>query len=250
MTITYETLKSIKLNVLTLDNPKTQKQSLQMGYIAASLPLAPHKVASDKTLCPSAEKADCYTHCLFWTGHGGLSKAVQNSRIRKTKLFTEKRKLFMSLLISDINVLDAYAEEYGLKLAVRLNAFTDINWTGVYHYGETVFSMFPRVQFYDYTKVPKDPEKLPANYRLTFSYSPQLAYQPLVKKAIKYDMNMTVVFNSKQLPEYWDGKLVIDGDKHDLRFLDPHGVIVGLREKRVTEKTRYADKRKGLSVKV
>jgi hypothetical protein len=38
------------------------------------------------------------------------------------------------------------------------------------------------------------------------------------------------VFKNK-LPKKFQGKRVIDGDKHDLRFLDPRGVVVGLLAK-------------------
>ena len=34
-----------------------------------------------------------------------------------------------------------------------------------------------------------------------------------------------------KLPEKWLGRKVIDGDKHDLRHLDPKKIIVGLRAK-------------------
>ena len=34
-----------------------------------------------------------------------------------------------------------------------------------------------------------------------------------------------------ELPKTWQGKPVINGDESDLRFLDPKGVIVGLKAK-------------------
>jgi len=40
-------------------------------------------------------------------------------------------------------------------------------------------------------------------------------------------VNAAVVFRDK-LPETFKGLPVVDGDKDDLRFLDPKGVIVGL----------------------
>jgi hypothetical protein len=40
---------------------------------------------------------------------------------------------------------------------------------------------------------------------------------------------VAVVFD--KLPETYLGKPVIDGDVSDLRFLDPKGVIVGLKAK-------------------
>jgi hypothetical protein len=40
------------------------------------------------------------------------------------------------------------------------------------------------------------------------------------------------------LPETYLGRPVIDGDEHDLRFLDPSGVVVGLRAKGKARKQR------------
>ncbi len=45
---------------------------------------------------------------------------------------------------------------------------------------------------------------------------------------------MAVVFACKRedsLPAKWAGRKVIDGDLHDLRFLDGRGRVVGLRAK-------------------
>jgi hypothetical protein len=43
------------------------------------------------------------------------------------------------------------------------------------------------------------------------------------------------VFKDK-LPKKWMSRRVIDGDKHDLRFKDPKGVIVGLVAKGLGKK--------------
>jgi hypothetical protein len=46
--------------------------------------------------------------------------------------------------------------------------------------------------------------------------------------------NVAVVFSSKKgedLPVTWQGREVIDGDLHDLRFLDGKNKVVGLRAK-------------------
>ena len=42
-------------------------------------------------------------------------------------------------------------------------------------------------------------------------------------------MNVAVVFH--KLPETYLGRPVINGDETDLRFLDPKGVVVGLKAK-------------------
>jgi hypothetical protein len=53
-------------------------------------------------------------------------------------------------------------------------------------------------------------------------------------EALAHGVNVSVVFNTvrgQALPGYWQGYRVIDGDLHDVRFLDPRGVVVGLRAK-------------------
>jgi hypothetical protein len=50
-----------------------------------------------------------------------------------------------------------------------------------------------------------------------------------VEKAIAQGMNVAVVFD--RLPNSYKDRRVVDGDLSDLRFLDPDGVIVGLKAK-------------------
>jgi hypothetical protein len=74
--------------------------------------------------------------------------------------------------------------------------------------------------------------KMPENYRLTFSRSEK--NEDIADCFIKRGGNVAVVFSTKKkdaLPETYLGAPVIDGDTHDLRFLDPRGVVVGLRAK-------------------
>jgi hypothetical protein len=42
-------------------------------------------------------------------------------------------------------------------------------------------------------------------------------------------MNVAAVFD--KLPESYMGKTVVDADEDDLRFLDPKGVVLGLKAK-------------------
>jgi len=49
----------------------------------------------------------------------------------------------------------------------------------------------------------------------------------VVMAVVNTGVNMAVVFRDK-LPDTFRGLRVIDGDKDDLRFLDPKGVVVGL----------------------
>jgi hypothetical protein len=87
---------------------------------------------------------------------------------------------------------------------------------------------FPDVQFYDYTKLPG--RKVPANYHLTVSYSG--ANAKYASKVLRSRHNIAVVFRDKEsIPEFFNGRPVIDGDRDDLRFLDQTNSIVALYAK-------------------
>ena len=85
--------------------------------------------------------------------------------------------------------------------------------------------LHPDVQFYEYTKVLNYLDHDYKNLHFTFSDSGRNDSDQLA--AIEKGANVAVVFKDK-LPKKWMSRRVIDGDKHDLRFRDPSGVIVGL----------------------
>ena len=117
----------------------------------------------------------------------------------------------------------------GKKPALRLNGTSDIQWENIEVDGyKNIFAMFPQIQFYDYTKIPtRKVEHIP-NYHLTWSYSEaDDKYASLIDKVSN---NIAVVFRDA-LPKVFKGFKVIDGDKHDMRFLDETQVVVGLIEK-------------------
>jgi hypothetical protein len=89
-------------------------------------------------------------------------------------------------------------------------------------------TLYPEIQFYDYTKWDPSTRRISSNYHLTFSRSehekPETMFRMLAR-----GFNVAVVFD--KLWDTYHGREVIDGDKTDLRFLDPTGVIVGLTAK-------------------
>ena len=196
-------------------------------YVTAIMYLKPYKsVINGKifNICAMAETAKCWKPCLNEAGRGQMN-VVQRGRERKTILYFSDRIGFMDSLINDLTVFSRRQRKNGIQPCVRLNGTSDIQYekTGI-------MEQFPEVQFYDYTKIVKRAyAKLPANYHLTLSYSekdPEYAEQVL--QAVRdTGINAAVVFRDK-LPETFKGLPVVDGDKDDLRFLDPKGVIVGL----------------------
>jgi hypothetical protein len=69
---------------------------------------------------------------------------------------------------------------------------------------------------------------LPANYSLTFSRSELNDVDAL--RLLSRGQNVAVVFAGAK-PATWHDYRVVDGDAHDLRHLDPRGVVIGLSPK-------------------
>lgn len=211
-------------------NAKTAKND-GFGYHSAILHLAPSDL-SGYNVCPFASEG-CKKACLNTAGRGAFSN-VQAARIRKTKLLFENSHKFYNLLFHDLDLLERQAQKLRLKPVCRLNGTSDKNWL-------YVISLYPNIVFYDYTKNINLIKQLKLqqskgqclNYSLTFSRSESNWAQCL--EAISLGFNVAIVFD-KTLPELvrvsTTGFLkVIDGLKHDLRFLDPKGSIVGLLAK-------------------
>ena len=175
-------------------------------------------------ICAMAETAKCHEGCLVSAGRGQMS-SVQRGRERKTLWYLSDRVGFMDALVNDIIVFRRRQMKNGVQPCVRLNGTSDIMYEK-----SGIMGQFSDVQFYDYTKIVKRAyADLPPNYHLTLSYSEadeEYAEEVLMAVA-DTGVNAAVVFRDR-LPDTFKGFRVIDGDKDDLRFLDPKGVVVGL----------------------
>jgi len=146
-------------------------------------------------------------------------------------MFFEDRENFMDELVKDVFKAIEYSKFYGFIPTFRLNAYSDIKFENIKirAFGNnTIFSLFPDVTFYDYTKLPN--RVTPHNYELTYSHWGN--WKTTKKQVDKF--NVAMVFASKEnLPETWNKITIVDGDKNDLRTSENDGenVIVGLRAK-------------------
>jgi hypothetical protein len=212
------------MNLLTTQNHKTVKGE-KLNILTGILYLAPAKI-SGYEVCPRRTDG-CTASCLYTSGRGAFSN-VQKARIKRTKLFFEKRELFLSMLKLDIRLIEVMAKDKGMTPAIRLNGTSDIDWI---RFG--IMEEFPNVKFYDYTKVLNRLSKpLPDNYYLTFSRSGHNDIE--CDAAIKMGANVSVVFaldKKSPMPTTWNGAPVFDGDDTDARFLDPKNHVIGLRAK-------------------
>lgn len=214
--------------LLTTKNQKIEKGAA-MGWATAGIHFAPEKMSGHQ-VCPMASEG-CKLACLNTSGHGKYPK-VQEARVKKTRAFFANREDFMALLVKEIETFVRRSKKHGLKVAIRLNLTSDIQWETIKVNGQTLFEIFPEVQFYDYTKIAK--RMLPgakaskfANYHLTFSRSESNG--AIAEVIAQLGENVAVVF--EKLPKTYFGREVISGDETDLRFLDKKGVVIGLTTK-------------------
>ena len=206
--------------LLSTANPKIQKGT-KLGYLSYILHLAPSTL-SGKNTCPKATPG-CIAACLNTAGRGGMFKKgentnmIQKARIRKTKMYFEQREEFLATLEADIRKAIKFAEKQGLIPVFRLNGTSDLS---VEKWG--IIEKFPTVQFYDYTKVlGRKVAHLP-NYHLTFSKAD--GNDSDVAEALLQGMSVVAVYD--KIPEG-----VPSADETDLRFLDPKGIMLGLKAK-------------------
>jgi len=206
--------------LLSTANPKIQKGT-KLGYLSFILHLAPADLSGRET-CPK-RTAGCTAACLNTAGRGGMfrkgenTNVIQKARIRKTVQYFEQREQFLLDLEADIRKAIKFAEKQALIPVFRLNGTSDLS---VEKWG--IIDKFPQVQFYDYTKVlGRKVAHLP-NYHLTFSKAD--GNDADVAEALLQGMSVVAVYDA--IPAG-----VPSADETDLRFLDPKGIMLGLKAK-------------------
>lgn len=229
--------------IFSTDSAKAIKAQ-EYGYLNAIHYLAPADY-SGFDLC-SHRSPECTKKCLGWfSGQADMVKHetdinnVRQSRITKSQRFMKQRAAYMLDVVRSIDNESAAAARKGFKLCVRMNGASDIAFEGIRFVvvrnakgkavsislnnrdGKNIFDHYSHVPFVDYTKNhTRFDRKLPANYHLTFSRSE--TNESTALQLLTRGVNVAVVFGG-EFPTVWNGFYVINGDKNDLRHLDPTG---------------------------
>lgn len=207
-------------------NPKTDKNQKVKGlkkYRILRLNLAPFNLSGFQ-VCSMASDG-CSEACLHTAGNPVFQQQKDRGRINRTRWYFQDRQEFLSKLIREIGNFEIWCAKNKYIPVVRLNTTSDISWEN-----HGIFEMFPKIKFYDYTKIYKRALKYvngqyPSNYYLSFSLNEvneKQAFDILNKGG-----NISAVFR-KDIPKKFKGFKVINGDAHDLRFLDIKNTIAGL----------------------
>ena len=203
-------------NLLAIASDAKTKKGNVKGVMTGILYFAPHTLSGFQ-VCPKASP-ECKAACLYTAGRG-VYNSVQTGRLNKTKWFFTERDSFMERLVENIESLVNKAKKNKMVPAIRLNGTSDIAWEKIAcrrdgKVYQSVMDAFPKVQFYDYTKIigRKRAIALP-NYHLTFSLSEGNDSDAL--QAIEQGYNVAVVMNlnkNQDKPASWGGYPVVDGD--------------------------------------
>ena len=210
-------------------NPKTDKNQSVEGLeniVVLHLNLAPADL-SGYNVCPMASQG-CKSACLHTAGNPVFQAQKDKGRINRARFYMQNRDKFMTQLTRELVNFVKWCDKNKKIGVVRLNTTSDISWENY-----NLFEKFPMLQFYDYTKIQKRALKFargeyPPNYHLTYSLNED-NYDKAVE-VLNEGGNIAVVFR-KDLPDTFMGKKVVNGDLHDLRYLDPKNVVVGLKAK-------------------
>lgn len=204
--------------ITLLSSSAKSEKSRAKGWLSAVLYLEP-----SLKLCPFSTPA-CRAACLVHSGRLPMPKA-QSARAKRTELFHSNPTLFRELLEAELLLHKARAKAQGLKPCVRLDGTSD---TGM-HADLAAFLDGHDIRSYDYTKDLQRAVENPEHY--TFSFSGGKVSKRNALAFLASGGRVAVIFQGQDLPTEWEGFPVIDGDADDLRFLDPPGVVVGLRLK-------------------
>jgi len=209
-----------------VSNAKTIKKLKGYTFKNYILYLSPANI-SGLNLCPMASEG-CKKACLYTAGRG-VMRLVQDARLKRTLYFRYIKDSFKLKLLKEVEKINRQATKTKTKAVIRLNGTSDLQWENIkVKDDKSLMDLFPNIQFYDYTKIARRFTKpLPKNYYLLLSSSE--TNEKDCFEVLKQGFNVAMVF--RQVPKTYKSFNVIDGDRHDFRFKDPKGYIIGLTAK-------------------
>jgi hypothetical protein len=242
--------------------------------------ITPGDVEAFADACPG-KTPGCMAVCLTDSGLM-VQDYVKQAQVRRHLTFHKDRQAFMVVLAVGIARLFAKGQREGKEVGVRLNVTSDIEWENVKIQVDpwlakyltslgvrsadghavragsyrNIMKVFPRVLFYDYTKVLSRMKKflegrsLPSNYHLVWSLAETVENRLMAIRVLRSKKStVSVAFDSARskplpktltivddtrLPVHHVTRHVFNADEHDMRALDGFGVFAGLHFKTPT----------------
>ena len=154
--------------------------------------------------------------------------------VMKAVLFFRDRKRFMAKLEKEIVGLNKVAKKHNKTLAMRLDGSSGL--LAFWYNGYKIQTKYPDVKFYEYTKSLKLAIRGIENVDLTYSHITNRLEDTMT--ALTNNVRVAVAFwgtkEKVKAINSWKSFKVVDGDRHDYRFLDSNGVVISLYRKGVT----------------
>lgn len=227
--------------LLTRQAAKTVKGE-KYGILTGILYLSPAD-ESGYNVCPYATKG-CKAACLGHSSGRMRLDGAKRARILRTLEYMRDRDIFMARLKREIRKLVWLGKKKNMRVFVRLNGTSDIDWPRLF---PGIFERFPTVQFYDYTKnrARMNRDNWPANYHCTFSCNEETTGADILdltadgyNVAIVFhpDLPMQLFIPRSPRDTVYHTVNVVDGDETDARPDDNNGVVVGLKAKGAAKK--------------
>ena len=225
-------------------NVKLSK-SQGLGYLPYGLSLAPADL-SGRNVC-AWSTVGCVNPCVGGerSGRAKFLPEIMVARIRKTRWYFDDRAGFMEQLAKEIEAAHRKAQRQSLNLALRLNVFSDLEWRLIKHpAGWTIFDAIdelPGTRVYDYTKsIRRATRELTTDYKTRWHnvFSKSEVNHAECLEFLRQGGSVAIPFAARMhaLPRWHDGYRVVDGDLHDLLFLQPKNRVVGLAAKGALKK--------------
>jgi len=174
----------------------------------------------------------CRAGCFGNFGRAEFLSSINVARQARTRLLFSDRELFMAILFCELMRADRRARRLGVPVAFRPNILSDLPWHK--WLADWIDGQFSSWNWYGYTKMRKYlTAETPMHF--TYSWSERSVFTDALSMTAQ-GINVAMAFFDchtlqPTIPEFWYGIPVINGDKNDLRYLDPSGVIVGLKAK-------------------
>ena len=200
-------------------------------------PLPAHAAKAD--LCCMAS-GTCRQACLMFGGRNEAATEhfqakdpyrsnITYGRSRRTwRLLADPNRTIREIAHEAV-LLEGRAQKDGLKAVMRINGLSDLPGLA-----DRIAAMVDdSIRFVDYSKIQNPSLFLPGNrvFR-SFSLSENRGSEAFAEAVLASGGSVSAVFHGEWIPgSTWHGYPTIDGDKHDLRFLDPPGTVAWLSAK-------------------
>ena len=186
-------------------------------------------------LCAKASKG-CALACIFDTGLGSVYQSIKKSRLFKSEFYVTNKAGFLTKLAKEVS--NKIKNNKGVELFFRLNTFSDLDFFAMlknrelFNYEDTPENVY----FYDYTAILGKAVKYFNDAKYTVTFSRKEDNENDVEIALQLGIPVAIVFGG-ELPKYYKGVKVINGDKTDIEMIKyKKDIVLGLKAKGIEAK--------------